>query len=111
MSATVWRRQRAWLAAPLLAACVGEAAPAARTVHAELRALAFAPDSLRVAIGDTIIWTNHDLVPHTITAEGAGPASPTVPAGGSYTWVVGTKGSVRLTCQFHPAMRAVVDAR
>jgi plastocyanin len=34
----------------------------------EIRGMAFHPEVLEIRLGDTVVWTNRDLVPHTATA-------------------------------------------
>lgn len=36
---------------------------------------AFSPNPIQTKVGDTIIWTNNDSVPHTVTS-GTGPNDP-----------------------------------
>jgi plastocyanin len=38
-------------------------------------AFSFSPNVINVKIGDTVTWTNHDIIPHTVTA-GTGPSDP-----------------------------------
>jgi len=52
--------------------------PSTHTVS--LEAMRFQPDDLTVAPGDTIIWVNKDLVPHTATSE-AGESSTATTTG------------------------------
>ena len=53
----------------LAAACGGGGArPATHAV--EIRAFRYAPDAVVAAPGDTVVWTNADVVPHTATVAG-----------------------------------------
>ena len=71
------------------------------------------PESLTVAVGDTVRWVNHDVVPHSATA---GPDSArifdsgSIPAGGEWSRVV-PAGRTDYFCIFHPTMRGVLVAR
>ena len=42
-----------------------KAAPRVHTV--QIKGMAFVPATLNVSVGDTIVWVNDDLVPHTAT--------------------------------------------
>lgn len=66
--------------------------------------LAFRPPELRVARGDTVTWTNDDLVPHTVTAVDGRWDSGEIPPGGTFTIVVETTDSIPYDCRYHPVM-------
>lgn len=69
--------------------------------------LTFSPQSLTVAAGTTVTWTNPSFMSHTATADisGTGPSSSSIAPGQSYTWTVpasaksGTKFYYH--CQYH----------
>ena len=99
-------------AAPLLAACAGAdpvADPRSHTV--EMREMAFVPAELRVNPGDTIVWINRDIVPHTATAPDSAWSSPPLAEGERWRMVVGAAASGQYLCAFHPVMEArlIVD--
>jgi len=68
----------------------------------------FSPDRLEVAVGDTVTWTNKDLVPHTVTAAGAGIESGNIAPGASWKYVVKRRGEVNYVCRYHPTMKAIL---
>ena len=69
------RRPGGWLraaAAALVLAGACSAGPAGPARHeVEIRAFRYEPDTIAVAVGDTLVWRNHDPVPHTATGPGA----------------------------------------
>ena len=71
----------------------------------------FAPERLEVAAGDTVTWTNKDLVPHTVTAAGAGVESGTIAPGATWRTTFRRVGEVSYLCRFHPTMKARVVVR
>jgi plastocyanin len=71
----------------------------------------FNPDSLVVAIGDTVEWDNRDLVPHTSTAEDSGWSSPPIPPDSSWSAVISAAGTHPYRCSYHPTMKAKLIAR
>ena len=80
----------------------------------EIRAMAFHPAVLEVAKGDTVVWINRDIVPHTATdAEVAPPTwdTGTLTAGQSGHYVPGHSGEALYTCTFHPTMRGKLIIR
>lgn len=68
----------------------------------------FAPGRLEVAAGDTVTWTNKDLVPHTVTAAGAGVESGTIAPGAEWKHTFRRAGDIAYLCRFHPMMKAVI---
>ena len=40
-----------------------------KSYHVDIKQMQFQPSELTVQKGDTIIWTNHDIVAHDITEE------------------------------------------
>lgn len=68
----------------------------------ELRDLAFRPGELEVAVGDTLTWTNHDIVPHTVTGDAWDSGG--LAAGESYTMVVEESDATGYACLYHPTM-------
>jgi plastocyanin len=66
---------------------------------------AYHPDTVTVVPGDTIAWTNHDIVPHTATAVTPGVwDTGTMTAGQTAIVVLTRAGTFQYTCTFHPSM-------
>ena len=78
--------------------------PAPRRHVVEIRDFGFHPKSIQVSAGDTIVWTNRDLVPHTATADDGGWSSPELAEGQSWEWRVAMDGLQNYFCEFHPHM-------
>jgi plastocyanin len=71
----------------------------------EIHGMAFHPQELEVQEGDTVIWVNRDLVPHTATSTrkdgwNTGPLQQ----GESGRYVPRHQGVDRYVCQLHPVM-------
>jgi plastocyanin len=98
---------RAVLAAALLMG--GVAAHAAGTTHAvRIEGMKFVPERVEVAAGDTIVWTNKDIVPHSVTAAEAKVESGELQTGKSFKLVARKKGEMSYICRLHPVMHGVV---
>ncbi len=79
--------------------------------HIEIRQFSFKPELLQVRSGDTIIWTNHDIAPHTATARDKSWDSGTIATGKTKKITV-TKGfTLNYYCRFHPMMRAKLQIK
>jgi plastocyanin len=80
----------------------------------EIRAMQFVPSELAVAVGDTIVWTNMDIVPHTVTSSTPSVAvfdSQSIANKQRWQYQVTTAGDHAYVCTFHPTMRAMLTAR
>ena len=66
----------------------------------------FEPADLTIHTGDTIVWVNKDLFPHTATAGNSTFDSQVIPAGASWKYVAKKKGEFTYWCLFHPTMKA-----
>ena len=92
-----------------LAAAVSSVAGTVRaqTTHTVvIRQFAFVPETLEVSVGDTVVWVNEDIVPHTATATNGDWDSDALNRGESWSHAVPAPGTVDYFCRFHPAMRA-----
>ena len=68
----------------------------------------FQPESLTVSRGDTVVWVNKDLVPHTATSEAGGFDSQVIQAEKSWKFTVRKRGDFAYVCTFHPTMTATL---
>ena len=77
-----------------------------KTVTVVIRGFKFDPETVTVNQGDTVVWKNEDIVPHTATEDVAKPAfdSGTIQVGAMWRYVARNKGTYNYTCTFHPNM-------
>ncbi len=68
----------------------------------------FEPDTVTVKKGTTVIWTNKDAVPHTVTGDNF--SSETLTPGQSFSYTFQADGSYKYHCSFHPQMKGTVIA-
>jgi plastocyanin len=68
--------------------------------------LAFAPTTLTVARGSTVVFANADTAPHTVTARSGGVDSGVLDPGKQFSVTV-TDG-FDYFCQIHPSMTAKI---
>jgi plastocyanin len=68
--------------------------------------LAFAPTTLTVARGSTVVFDNADTAPHTVTARSGGVDSGVLDPGRQFSLTV-TDG-FDYFCQIHPSMTAKI---
>jgi hypothetical protein len=68
---------------------------------------AFAPNPLHAAIGNTIVWTNNDLVPHIIVFDDGTPIGNLAPGQSSLPITLATE-TASYRCTIHPSMTGTV---
>lgn len=89
----------------LLSGCrPGRAAAPARHV-VEIRQFQFQPDTLRVAVGDTVVWINRDIVAHTATDSAGAWDSGEIAKDGRWAYVPRAAGEWAYLCTLHPTMK------
>lgn len=105
-------RRSARAAAILLGLCVWAALamPAeAKTWTVKIAGMRFDPATVTVAPGDTVVWVNEDLVPHTATSTVAGRFdSHAIAPGASWRYRAMAPGRYVYACTFHPTMQAIL---
>ena len=70
----------------------------------KMAGLAFAPGTLTVAKGATVVFDNDDTAPHTVTARSGGVDSGVLDPGRQFRLTA--TGSFDYFCQIHPSMTA-----
>jgi len=90
-----------------LAAFATAAAVAAVTHAVPIEGMAFKLATVNAARGDTVTWTNKDVVPHTVTAAGKFDSGNIAP-GKSFSRRMEQPGEFDYVCSYHPAMKGKV---
>jgi plastocyanin len=87
--------------------CSSGAAPAANEVL--MQAIAFNPAEITIRAGESVTWTNQDIVQHTATSGNPGDAdlgaifrSASLGQGGTFTHTFNDVGEFVYFCEFHP---------
>ena len=94
----------------LISGCETGPSPARVTHRVAIRAMRYEPAIIHVALGDTVRWTNLDLVPHTVTSPALAFDSGNLPPDSSWALVLGRDGVLDYSCQYHPGMKGSVVA-
>jgi plastocyanin len=82
--------------------------PKSKTHTVTIEGMRFQPEVLTVAPGDTIVWVNKDLVPHTVTSKAGSFDSKDIQADKSWRYTIHTTGDFAYICTFHPTMKAML---
>jgi plastocyanin len=79
------------------------------TVHVTIQNFAFGPQTITVAPGTTVVWTNKDSVAHTVTSDtGAWPDSGNLATAQTFSHTFAKAGTYPYHCAIHPSMTAKV---
>jgi plastocyanin len=82
--------------------------PKPKTHTVTIENMRFEPASLTVARGDTVVWLNKDLVPHSATSKAGGFDSQVIQPEKSWRFTVTKRGDFAYVCTFHPTMTAML---
>ena len=101
------------LRAALVAICCIAVFPAAvfaagKTHEVRIEGMKFVPERLELAAGDTVVWTNKDFLPHSVTASQARVESGDLAPNKSFRLVARKKGELPYICRLHPVMKGLL---
>jgi len=94
----------------------GNPRPTTSAVHVSIfpgaasYATGYDPDNVTVVIGvnNTVIWTNNDNEPHTVTATDGSFDSGNMSPGATFTYTFTKPGIYTYICTYHPWMHGYV---
>ena len=88
-----------------------EAAPEEDTgeeYDVDIKGLKFTPPDITVHVGDTVVWTNDDDVPHTVTSADGTLDSEEIASGDTFEYTFDDAGTYEYACSLHPSMKGKV---
>jgi plastocyanin len=86
---------------------LGGAEAHAETITVTIDNFTFAPTELKVKVGDTVTWTNHDDIPHTVVSAGKF-RSKTMDTDDSFSFTFAAAGDYKYFCSLHPHMTGMI---
>jgi plastocyanin len=86
---------------------LGGAEAHAETITVSIDNFTFAPTELKLKVGDTVTWTNHDDIPHTIVSAGKF-RSKTLDTDDSFSFTFAAAGDYKYFCSLHPHMTGMI---
>jgi len=89
---------------------VSAAAGAGASHTITIENMQFNPPQLTVHRGDSIVWVNNDLVPHTATADKVFD-SGSIAVNASWSYVATKSGQYPYHCTFHPTMKGKITVQ
>lgn len=90
--------------ASLVLASAGPAGAEATTRTVTIEGMKFVPETVTVQRGDRVVWINHDVLPHTVTATGGAFDSHEIAADASWTLEARAAGNFPYFCTLHTIM-------
>ncbi len=87
---------------------LGAPAGAAIAAEVDMAAMKFAGETVTIAAGQAVRWTNRDPVEHSVTFDGTEQGSPIIPRNGAYVHRFERPGTYSYHCTPHPFMKGVV---
>ena len=64
----------------------------------------FTPAQLNLKVGDTVTWTNHDDIPHTVVEKNTTFRSKALDTDDAYSFTFTSAGTFDYFCGLHPHM-------
>lgn len=77
-------------------------------VEVIITGLQFKPATVKIHVGDTVVWINNDDRDHTVIARDGAFKSPNIRAGQTFEVRFIRAGSYAYGCNYHPRMKGVV---
>ena len=101
---------RRFLLTAASAACALAVAPQALAVteNVNIRRAGFSPGTVRIAVGDSVRWTNRDTVNHQVVADSSAFASPVLRPNQAFVFTFQASGTFRYRDSLEPAERGTV---
>lgn len=88
-------------------ACAATTRPATARHEIQMRGNSYSPRRLQVAVGDTVVWVNGDIVRHDAVREGLFDTGE-LKGGERFSWVPADTGTIRYECTIHERMRGML---
>jgi plastocyanin len=95
------------LIAALVACCAMPVPADAATIQIVMENLVISPAEASAKFGDTVEWTNKDIVAHTATADN-GDFDVMLQPHKTGAFVLKKAGTAQYYCRFHPNMKATL---
>lgn len=82
----------------------------AQTAEVKIDNFSFGPETLTIAVGTTVTWTNRDDIPHTVVASDAAKTfkSKVLDTDEKFSFTFAKAGTYPYFCSVHPKMTGKV---
>jgi plastocyanin len=86
---------------------LGSAPASAQEIQITIDNFTFSPNELTLKIGDSVTWTNHDDIPHTVVSAGKF-RSKAMDTDDKFTFTFTAAGDYKYFCSLHPHMTGMI---
>jgi plastocyanin len=83
-------------------------APAGKVVEVKVDNFSFSPQTITIAAGTTVIWTNRDDIPHTVVSDDKVFKSKVLDTDEKFSYTFDKAGDFPYFCSVHPKMTGKV---
>ncbi len=99
---------RTWGATTAEPATQAAPAPAGKVVEVKIDNFSFSPQTITIAPGTTVIWTNRDDIPHTVVSDDKVFKSKVLDTDETFSFTFDKAGDFPYFCSIHPKMTGKV---
>ena len=100
--------QRILALAAMLMFVAGAAPVYAADTEVKIDNFTFNPPQLTVKVGTTVVWVNHDDIPHTVVSKTLVFKSKAMDTDDNFSFTFTTPGSFAYFCSLHPHMTGTI---
>jgi plastocyanin len=86
---------------------LGGATAHAQEIKVTIDNFTFSPAELKLKVGDTVTWTNHDDIPHTVVSAGKF-RSKAMDTDNTFSFTFTSAGDYKYFCSLHPHMTGMI---
>lgn len=87
-----------------------ETSASGEVVSVGMKDIKFVPDSVTVKVGQKIVWTNNEQIPHNVTAtDGADFASETMQQNDTFDYTPTKAGTINYVCTIHSGQNGEIE--
>jgi plastocyanin len=98
---------RSLVAAAAVLFCLASVPAQAQELQVTIDNFTFSPAELKVKVGDTVTWINHDDIPHTTVSAGKF-RSKTMDTDDKFSFTFTSAGDYKYFCSLHPHMTGMI---
>ena len=90
---------------------IGRSSDSGKVVAVSIKGFKFAPAEVNIKVGETVVWTNEDSVPHTVESSDKTLKSDELSKGDTYNFKFTKAGRYDYACGIHPSMHGSVTVQ